>query len=248
MSSAKAFHAKSRSIQYLRQFIGLALCRGARGRSGVGRTEISDFTLSNGLELVVIPDHRAPVVTHMIWYKVGSADRRQHLRLGAFPQFDVQGTHPTGGFSVVARVSGQENAFTSATTGYYQRAERAAQDRDGIQADHAAGAIADAVVLPERNVILEEWNQRIGTIRAAFGEQIARAISIIPWRPVIGGGRIDGNRDEARFLSPFPNGAAVVIRRRQASRRQAGHYGKSSKSSLARASGRKSRRRWRCAR
>src|SRR3974377_2426635 len=35
---------------------------------------IADFMLSNGLELVVIPDHRAPVVTHMIWYKVGSAD------------------------------------------------------------------------------------------------------------------------------------------------------------------------------
>ncbi len=36
--------------------------------------EIADFTLANGLELVVIPDHRAPVVTHMIWYKVGAAD------------------------------------------------------------------------------------------------------------------------------------------------------------------------------
>src|ERR1700747_407580 len=36
--------------------------------------EISDFTLANGLEVVVIPDHRTPVVTHMIWYKVGSAD------------------------------------------------------------------------------------------------------------------------------------------------------------------------------
>src|SRR6266436_9304199 len=36
--------------------------------------EISNFTLSNGLEVVVIPDHRTPVVTHMIWYKVGAAD------------------------------------------------------------------------------------------------------------------------------------------------------------------------------
>ena len=36
---------------------------------------VADFTLANGLELVVvIPDHRAPVVTHMIWYKVGAAD------------------------------------------------------------------------------------------------------------------------------------------------------------------------------
>src|ERR1700689_5630069 len=36
--------------------------------------DVADFTLSNGLEVVVIPDHRTPVVTHMIWYKVGGAD------------------------------------------------------------------------------------------------------------------------------------------------------------------------------
>ncbi|MCK1627857.1 insulinase family protein, partial [Bradyrhizobium sp. 160] len=34
----------------------------------------TSFTLSNGLQVVVIPDHRTPVVTEMIWYKVGSAD------------------------------------------------------------------------------------------------------------------------------------------------------------------------------
>ncbi len=37
-------------------------------------TEVSHFTLANGLQVVVVPDHRAPVVTHMIWYKVGAAD------------------------------------------------------------------------------------------------------------------------------------------------------------------------------
>ena len=36
--------------------------------------KVANFKLANGLELVVIPDHRAPVVTHMIWYKVGAAD------------------------------------------------------------------------------------------------------------------------------------------------------------------------------
>ena len=39
-----------------------------------GGTRHPHFTLANGLEVVVIPDHRAPVVTHMVWYKVGSAD------------------------------------------------------------------------------------------------------------------------------------------------------------------------------
>ena len=36
--------------------------------------EVSHFTLDNGMQVVVIPDHRAPVVTHMVWYRVGSAD------------------------------------------------------------------------------------------------------------------------------------------------------------------------------
>lgn len=34
----------------------------------------TEFKLSNGMDVVVIPDHRAPVVTHMVWYKVGAAD------------------------------------------------------------------------------------------------------------------------------------------------------------------------------
>ena len=47
---------------------------GAVATALAGAPQISHFTLSNGLEVVVIPDHRAPVVTHMLWYKVGSAD------------------------------------------------------------------------------------------------------------------------------------------------------------------------------
>ena len=89
--------------------------------------KVADFTLANGLELVVIPDHRAPVVTHMIWYKVGAADETpgksglahflEHL------MFKGTAKHPTGQFStVVARLGGQENAFTSNDyTGYFQR-------------------------------------------------------------------------------------------------------------------------------
>src|SRR5690349_508786 len=42
--------------------------------AAVGGPEVAHFTLANGLEMVVVPDHRTPVVTHMAWYKVGSAD------------------------------------------------------------------------------------------------------------------------------------------------------------------------------
>ncbi len=49
----------------------LAFLSGGAAAEGA---QVADFTLPNGLEVVVIPDHRTPVVTHMVWYKVGSAD------------------------------------------------------------------------------------------------------------------------------------------------------------------------------
>ena len=89
--------------------------------------KISQFTLPNGLQIVVIPDHRAPIVTHMIWYKVGAADETpgksglahflEHL------MFKGTAKHPPGTFSsVVAELGGQENAFTSQDyTAFFQR-------------------------------------------------------------------------------------------------------------------------------
>ncbi len=44
------------------------------GEPAVAAPNVSAFKLGNGLEVVVIPDRRTPVVTHMLWYKVGSAD------------------------------------------------------------------------------------------------------------------------------------------------------------------------------
>src|SRR5262249_57280502 len=81
--------------------------------------QITNFTLSNGLDVVVIPDHRAPVVTHMVWYKVGSADETpgksglahflEHL------MFKGTAKNPAGRFSqVVATIGGQEDALTPA--------------------------------------------------------------------------------------------------------------------------------------
>jgi zinc protease len=177
--------------------------------------------------LVVIPDHRAPVVTHMIWYKVGSADEMpgksglahflEHL------MFKGTAKHPAGQFSkIVATIGGQENAFTSDDyTGYFQRvpAEQLRQMME-MEADRMTGLqLTDNVVLPERDVILEEWNQRIGNNpRAKLGEQIDAALFLNhPYgRPVIGWRHeMEGlTRDDAlAFYRRFygPNGAVVVI-------------------------------------
>ena len=188
---------------------------------------VADFTLANGLELVVIPDHRAPVVTHMIWYKVGAADETpgksglahflEHL------MFKGTAKNPTGSFSrVVATIGGQENAFTSSDyTGFYQRvpSEKLKTVME-FEADRMTGLqLTDDVVLPEREVILEEQNQRIGNNpRAQLGEQIDAALFLNhPYgKPVIGWRHEmeQLSRDDAigfyrRFYAP--NGAVVVI-------------------------------------
>jgi zinc protease len=88
---------------------------------------VSQFKLANGMEVVVIPDHRAPVVTHMVWYKVGAADEvppksglahfLEHL------MFKGTKTHPQGEFDRLLDINGGDgNAFTTQDyTAYFQR-------------------------------------------------------------------------------------------------------------------------------
>ncbi len=189
--------------------------------------KVADFTLPNGLELVVIPDHRAPVVTHMVWYKVGAADETpgksglahflEHL------MFKGTVKHPLGQFAqTVARVGGQENAFTSNDyTGFFQRVpSEQLKTVMEFEADRMTGLqLTDAVVLPERDVILEEQNQRVANNpRARLGEQIDAALylnhpygkPVIGWRHEIE----QLSRDDAfAFYRRFygPNDAVVVI-------------------------------------
>ena len=189
--------------------------------------KVADFKLPNGLELVVIPDHRAPVVTHMIWYRVGAADETpgksglahflEHL------MFKGTAQHPTGLFSqVVARVGGQENAFTSNDyTGYFQRVpSEQLKTLMEFEADRMTGLqLTDGVVLPERDVILEEQNQRVANNpRARLGEQIDAALYLNhPYgKPVIGWRHEmeQLTRDDAiGFYRRFygPNDAVVVV-------------------------------------
>lgn len=127
------------------------------------------FTLENGMEVVVIPDHRAPVVTQMVWYKVGSADEvAGHTGLAHFLEhlmFKGTEAHPEGEFSyIVARNGGTENAFTGYDyTAYFQNVAR---DRlelvMALEADRMTGlVISDEEVETERQVILEERRMRV---------------------------------------------------------------------------------------
>src|SRR6266849_5161991 len=200
---------------------------GAFAQTTVTAEPPATFTLPNGLQVLVIPDHRTPVVTQMIWYKVGSADETagksglahflEHL------MFKGTTKHPAGEFSdTVRRIGGNENAFTSVDyTGYFQRVPREQlASMMEFEADRMTGLILkDENVLPERDVVLEEFNMRVANNPdARLTEQIMAALylnhpygrPVIGWRQEIE--RLD--RDDAlvfyrRFYSP--NNAIVVV-------------------------------------
>jgi zinc protease len=200
---------------------------GALAQTTVTSDPPASFTLPNGLQVVVIPDHRTPVVTQMIWYKVGSADETpgksglahflEHL------MFKGTAKHPAGEFSqTVLRIGGNENAFTSTDyTGYFQRVPREQLGKMmEFEADRMTGLILkDENVLPERDVVLEEYNMRVANNPdARLTEQIMAALYLNhPYgRPVIGWHheieKLD-REDALAFYRRFyaPNNAILVI-------------------------------------
>lgn len=131
--------------------------------------DVTYFKLENGLDVVVIPDHRAPVVTHMVWYKVGAADELPGVSGIAhfLEHLMFKGTDKIapGEFSkIVARHGGEDNAFTSQdVTAYFQRvAKENLPMVMEMEADRMANLkLLEKDVLTERDVILEERRSRI---------------------------------------------------------------------------------------
>ncbi|WP_062229487.1 M16 family metallopeptidase [Aureimonas frigidaquae] len=145
------------------------------------RPDIESFTLDNGLQVVVIPDHRAPVVTQMVWYKIGSADEPRGVSgIAHFLEhlmFKGTKTHPAGDFSAaVSDIGGEENAFTSYDyTAFFQQVPVSALGQMmAFEADRMTNLVLDdAAVLPERDVILEERRMRVDNDP---GAQLAEAM------------------------------------------------------------------------
>ncbi|WP_108643514.1 M16 family metallopeptidase [Fuscovulum blasticum] len=188
---------------------------------------VSTFTLKNGLEVVVIEDHRAPVAVQMIWYKVGAADEPagksgiahflEHL------MFKGTDKIPPGAFSsMIEAQGGDDNAFTSWDyTAYFQHI--AADRLDlvmGMEADRMRNLrLTEEDVTTERQVILEERAQRTDSSPGALLSEQMRAaqylngpygVPVIGWRHEIE----QLNREDAldyyrRFYAP--NNAILII-------------------------------------
>jgi zinc protease len=188
---------------------------------------VTTFQLDNGMNVVMIEDTRAPVVTHMVWYRVGAADEPpgqsgiahflEHLMFKGTEKLE-----PGEFSSVVARNGGSDNAFTSQDyTAYFQRI---AADRLGLvmgmEADRMANLrLTDDEVLPERDVILEERNQRVENSPSALLREQHSAAQYLnhPYGdPIIGWRQEMEELDRAAALDFYethyaPNNAVLVV-------------------------------------
>ena len=155
------------------------------------------FTLDNGMQVVVIEDHRAPVVVQMVYYRVGGADDPAgHSGIAHYLEhlmFKATDTMAEGEFSATVEANGgNDNAFTSLDyTAYHQRI---AADRLGLMMTMEADRMVNLRLdqsdwLPERDVILRERGQTLeSNVDRVFGEQMNAALyQNHPYgRPIIG--------------------------------------------------------------
>ena len=169
----------------------------AQSDDGRAAPDTFQFALANGMQVLVIPDHRAPVVTQMLWFKVGGMDDPPGLSGLAhfFEHMMFRGTKSVPGdqFSqIIAKNGGENNAFT--THDYTAFYEQIAKDRLGLamrlEADRLHNLnLTDATVGPERDVVMEERRMRVDNDpQSLTSEQMEAALHLShPYgRPVIG--------------------------------------------------------------
>ncbi|MEF3047972.1 M16 family metallopeptidase [Pseudotabrizicola sp. L79] len=203
------------------------LCAFLSATAAQAADDVTTFSLDNGLNVVVIEDHRAAVVTQMIWYRVGAADEPPgHSGIAHFLEHLMfQGTAnlEPGEFSATVEANGgEDNAFTSWDyTAYFQRI---AADRLDLmmqmEADRMQNLqLLDQDVLTERNVILEERKTRTDSSPGALMSEQTRAaqylnhpygVPIVGWKHEI---EMLDRQDALDFYKRYyaPNNATLVV-------------------------------------
>jgi len=191
------------------------------------RFNAESFTFGNGLQVIVLPNHRVPAVTQMVWYKTGAADDpRGKSGIAHFLEhlmFKGTRVNPGAAFSaLIAQNGGRDNAFT--TEDYTVFHETVAKDRLDLamrlEADRMTGLVLDdAAVLPERDVILEERRMRIDNDPSALlREQLIAGLYLnasyhnptIGWEHEMRG---LGTADALAFYRDWyaPNNATLIV-------------------------------------
>ena len=159
--------------------------------------EVREYTLDNGLKVLISEDHKVPLATFEIWYRVGSRNEQsgetglshflEHVMFKGTPK------HGSKEFSkIVQRNGGTDNAMT--TKDYTMYFQTLASDRTGISIDLESDRMTNLIMDPketvaERSVVMEERRMRSedDPQNALFEEFVATALMTHPYRrPVIG--------------------------------------------------------------
>ena len=189
--------------------------------------KVEQFTLSNGLTVIVKPDRRAPTAAHMLWVRVGSIDEVDGTSGVAhvLEHMLFKGTATTqpGEFSRrVAALGGRDNAFTSRdATGYHQQIpSNKLEDVMRLEADRFANnQWVDDEFKREIEVVKEERRSRTEESPRALMFEAATALTFAasPYRRPIVGWMSDLDamtpQDARDFYQRWyvPGNAAVVV-------------------------------------
>lgn len=189
--------------------------------------KVEQFTLSNGLEVVIIPNHRIPAVSQMLWFRIGSADdppgKSGLAHFHEHVMFLGAGKRKAGEYAdIIARHGGENNAFTGydATSYYINIAKEKLPLAMELEAERLGRLTADdAAVARERQVIIEERRMRVeNNPNALLAEQVNAAlyrnhpyqIPVIGWMHEMEGLTRD---DIIRFHKTWyrPNNAILIL-------------------------------------
>jgi zinc protease len=205
----------------------MALQTAGAHAEGAGVFHPQSFTLENGLQVVIVEDHRVPAVSHFIWYRVGAMDEpRGKSGIAHFLEhlmFKATKTIPEGEFSKrIGRMGGDLNAFTAWDyTAYYVKIAREHLPVVmAMEADRMRNIdLSEEAVKTERDVVLAERKQVVDSdVTRQFSEQMAAAlyqnhpysVPIIGWMHEI---KALNRQDALGFYQTYyaPNNAVVVI-------------------------------------
>ena len=207
-------------------FMTMLLVDGANA-SNSGVFSPQEFTLDNGLRVIVVENHRVPAVSHFIWYKVGAMDEpRGKSGIAHFLEhlmFKATKDIPEGEFSRrINRLGGDLNAFTSWDfTAYYVKIARDSLPTImQMEADRMRNIeLTEEAVKTERDVIIAERKQVVESdVSRQFAEQMSAAlyqnhpygVPIIGWLHEM---QQLSRQDALSFYQTYyaPNNAIVVI-------------------------------------
>lgn len=196
-----------------------------QGNEGIGK--VSEYTLDNGLKVLVKPDHRAPVVVSQIWYRIGSSfEKSGHTGVShVLEHMMFKGTDRFGPgelSNLVARYGGNENAFTGRDyTGYYQMWEKSRLPMSfAIEANRMTLLNMDSQEFEkEKRVVMEERRMRTddSPIGTAYERLFATAFLSSPYQNPVIGWRHDLQNLSLEYTKHWyekwyaPNNATLVV-------------------------------------